>query len=449
MKYILAIAFVATVIHCKAQLPHWKSLPIRFKYHDEIRMSVDSSEQVMYLFGQFDSVNGVQSNLVKWDGQDITYFNVPEQNFIAGNVCRYNGQLCISGGGAGISCFDGNKWYKITPPNRGVSTMYVLGDKLVAPGGIYDHNPNNLVNTIGIWDGIKWSDEYRVDTFFAGYLGGMTHMTEYKGELYFAGNIKVPSKPLCYNIVRFDGQHWKEVGGGIYSALGAVWDMLVWKNELYVCGQFTEQEGAPGNCVARWDGQRWNRLGGGFLNNGYDATINKMAVYKDKLYVTGTFSSVDGIQTGGSSIARWDGQKWCTLGSVFDLGPYNIESFGGSLFVSTGFKSIDGDTSYHYFAQWTGGDYTEVCSEPLLINREPTLNSGELLYPNPTSDRIFIRTSDTKYIFVYDVIGRTLLSTNYDPNSGIDISNLTPGVYTLRMVGREIRTVKFVKSGQP
>lgn len=69
-------------------------------------------------------------------------------------------------------------------------------------------------------------------------------------------------------------------------------------------------------------------------------------------------------------------------------------------------------------------------SRPLQENID-----GLNIYPNPvSSDRVYItsKSSQSKDIEIYDVLGKKILQTTITGKE-LNISNLTPGVYILRI----------------
>lgn len=67
------------------------------------------------------------------------------------------------------------------------------------------------------------------------------------------------------------------------------------------------------------------------------------------------------------------------------------------------------------------------------------------IYPNPGTDFIQLKTN-LKYasILIMDVTGKTIISSNY--NTSIDISNLTKGIYFIKIIGEKKFVIKkFIK----
>ena len=70
------------------------------------------------------------------------------------------------------------------------------------------------------------------------------------------------------------------------------------------------------------------------------------------------------------------------------------------------------------------------------------------VYPNPTSDLVFVdgKSSAFKEIRVFNAFGKTLLQTQSNFESGLNVSNLTPGIYTIKVItDSKTETFKLIK----
>jgi hypothetical protein len=260
VKYLL-VFFLSFFLSSRlfAQLTHWQSLGFKPDWAP-LSFYVDTADDAMYITGVFKQVNDTPATVIKWDG---LYYSRPHpaiRGATSKPMIKYKGDFYIFGN-AGLNRIgkSDTSWERIDSVKRWVGCFYPYEGRLMVPGGIRQSN-NTYKPTIGFWDGSTWSDEYNLDTLLNGQFEMIVSVAEYKGELYFAGNIDIAGKPQMSEIVRFDGLHWKDVGGGIQSGgLGSVGQLLVWKGDLYASGLFSEKDGAPGNCIGRWDGQKWHR----------------------------------------------------------------------------------------------------------------------------------------------------------------------------------------------
>lgn len=128
---------------------------------------------------------------------------------------------------------------------------------------------------------------------------------------------------------------------------------------LMVGGQFTQAGGQTVNHVARWDGQRWQSLG-----DGVDASVWTLAVFDEDgegpappaLFVGGYFTTAGGVPAPG--LARWDGRSWTDVGG----------SVGGDVPAVLAMTVWDDDgAGPNPPALFVGGEFTSA--GPISANR--------------------------------------------------------------------------------
>ncbi len=414
-----------------SQVPNWDSLPYKLNYAT-IRLHHDTVENALYIMGAFTRVNDTSGNIIRWNGTSTTIYNMPYFNVYS--IANFKGKVHAVANGYAYR-LDDSIWTPLTTADTLCGILFPYSNKLMTPQEV-EISPGKSVTNIALWNGSSWTSVFNIDTLFsAGGPCGIQTIAEYKGELYFGGNMNPHGKPSISEIVRFDGQHWKDVGGGIQNTgLGGVNKLLVWKGDLFACGEFFERQGAPGNCIARWDGTSWHKLAGGVLQGNYEGDIEDMVVFNNKLYCVGRFSTADGIDAPG--MAAWDGQKWCSVSDDFNGQVVSsVSLFNGSLYMSGSFRANNGDSSYRFLAKWKGGDFSDACSQGLSVPATSGSTNSDLVYPNPAYDHVYVRTPSIKSIIFYDAVGRCVLRVS-DNNlkQGIDIHSLPGGLYTVRIV---------------
>lgn len=79
---------------------------------------------------------------------------------------------------------------------------------------------------------------------------------------------------------------------------------------------------------------------------------------------------------------------------------------------------------------------------------EENQNESFSLYPNPaTGGKVFItsKSSETKEIEIFDILGKKVMQTTVTSNKEINISGLTPGIYIITVKEAEhIATRKLI-----
>jgi hypothetical protein len=88
---------------------------------------------------------------------------------------------------------------------------------------------------------------------------------------------------------------------------------------------------------------------------------------------------------------------------------------------------------------------------PNAINDYASVATTITVYPNPASDKLYLRTeafatADEINYEITDVFGKTVLEDNYSVSGYVDVSGLSGGIYFIRVTsGTEVATNKFIK----
>ena len=140
-----------------------------------------------------------------------------------------------------------------------------------------------------------------------------------------------------------------------YGGMG-VTSMIEFQGELYVGGQFTipSDNSSTISSLARWNGRRWASVGVPIWRWS-GRLVQDMIVHNGQLYVTGSF-----YPDGSSEIARWDGTQWHDVGTP-NGDVYDIESYNGELYVAGRFSSFSNNSvSVNSIARWDGAEWHDV-----------------------------------------------------------------------------------------
>lgn len=159
---------------------------------------------------------------------------------------------------------------------------------------------------------------------------------------------------------------------------------------LYTTGQFGIPGVSGGSNIARWDGNAWQGVGGGLLGS----FSNVITVFNGDLIAGGNFDSAGGVP-GTEKLARWDGTQWHSmdaqsasfLNSMWDLEVYDDGITGEQLYIGGNYQNIGGVAGVNYISKWDGTTYTEVGGTiggavPLIILdiAQGDLGNGNMLF---------------------------------------------------------------------
>jgi len=406
----------------------------------------DTSGTVLYIGGRMPGFGGPNAKgVTEYDGQSLTFYDKTIHPVYS--YAYYQGDLIVAGGG-GVRKWTGSEYEHL---GGGIIdqtlSLRVHEDKLYAFGRFKKADTLD-VEGMAVWDGQVWS---RIDNYPA--ENGIYSMNNlscgifYKDHLYIGGLI-ADSKGLA-GLVRGDGEKFELVGNGLRGIVSQVVDMLIWHDTLYVAGTFYRYNGNPGSSILKWDGDNWHDVGGGLTSN-LANQIWDMMLWKDELYIVGGFEEVGGVAADG--IAKWNGKEWCSLGGDINNGLGAIGVFRDTLYIGGAFSMIDGDTIYS-IAKWTGGDHTDSCGVQWVgINNPLEKPQAITAYPNPTTGlfTLNLATRENWTLTLTTIDGRVIQHINAGTTARYQLNladyDLPPGVYLLHAASEKFTSfTKIVK----
>lgn len=269
----------------------------------------------------------------------------------------------------------------------------------------------------------------------------VNYVFEYQGKVYVCGSMNNPFGPGGRTILRYNGTNWEDVPGYLG---GLVADISIYRDTLYVAGQF---QGNSGNGLCKGVGafynDQWYPLGEGlvFEPSPSVSSGHSLRWFNDELYLGGGFSLAGGIPANG--LAKWNRRQWCSLpgfdATSFDSGYRVVRSMAvwrDSLYVSGSFNTLEG-IPMRGVVQWIGGDAVTDCSSPVGLH-EMRADQNLSVSPNPTTGIFRIQNIPTlaARLELRDGLGRPALSEKAGSGQ-IDISALPSGLYHLLVLDKE------------
>lgn len=168
---------------------------------------------------------------------------------------------------------------------------------------------------------------------------------------------------------------------------------------------------------------------------------------EDCALISGSFIYGEG---GGHSTFELETESYetdesgCTSGpptyAIPELGFFDITKYCE---LETGTDGID----YFQFESYAGF-YSYFRNTLILSIPHNTLESF-VVYPNPTSDILFLKSNDMEIqkVSIFDINGRLVLSMNDNTIQAVDVSKLSPGMYFIQMrSSTRLHTHKFIKN---
>ena len=316
----------------------------------------------LYAGGEFTTAGGNAASCVaKWNGSAWSALGSGMNGYVSalavsGSDVHTGGSFTTSdGSGANnFAKWNGSAWSALGSGMGGGSfpTPYVYalaaaGNDLYA-GGEFTTAGGSTVNYIAKWNGSAWS------ALGSGMNGYVKALAVSGSNLYAGGEFTTAGGSAANYIAKWNGSTWSTLGLGMNDYVLA---LAVSGNDLYAGGEFTTANGDAANRIAKWNGSAWSALGTGMAgSDGFNPPgVYALAVSDGNLYAGGTFSMAG--DTAASSIAKWNGSIWSTMGMGVNGYVYALLPVGSDLYVGGNFLSA-GDSLATYLAKWDGTSWS-------------------------------------------------------------------------------------------
>jgi len=127
---------------------------------------------------------------------------------------------------------------------------------------------------------------------------------------------------------------------------------------LYAGGSFYTVGGTPASSIARWDGTAWSTLGGGIGGVVEKRRVLAIAEYNSDVFVGGEFLDAGGEAVGG--LAKWDGAAWSAVTpGLATTRVWALHVYAGSLYMGGRFTPGGGGPGTN-IAAWDGSTWSNL-----------------------------------------------------------------------------------------
>ncbi len=340
-KYI--ICFIGLVFYFQTDAQVWSddlgeidSLWTNVVGDAQINDFMNEGDTVLYIAGPFKYANDVEvQQIISWNGITFTKYQNGISPFGTINtIVKYNNTLIIGGdfphasnasNTYNLAMWNGLSWQAFASGGvtGAVRDLITYNDTLFMCGD-FEHIDGVEYNKVAAFSNNTWID--------IGYWGQWVSSLEIlNGELYGGG---------YYGFRRYlGGTEWE-----IFPDQPDVWVMDLKTDTinsfLYLGGNFGHIGGIPSYSVTIWDGFKWNYTG-----TYCTATVmpQAMAIYRGDLY-TGCYFYYDNETEWRTSITKWNGESWDSIGGAFNSTIFALEVFRDTLYIGGSFTHWGGDS---------------------------------------------------------------------------------------------------------
>jgi hypothetical protein len=244
---------------------------------------------------------------------------------------------------------------------------------------------------------------------------------------------------LKATVMTFNGTNWVNVGNTDFSEGEAYWISLAFSpsnNQPYVA--YADSSNSYEATVMKFNGTNWMNVGNiGFSGTGYESLAFNLS--DGEPYVAFT----DGENSDEGTVMKFNGTNWVNVGNA-------VFSAGEALCTSLAFSPSDGEPFVAYSDGADSGKATVMHYDSVFVGINEPKESRLSLYPNPATDKITVELSGATQsgnLTIVDIEGQELITRQSNESKILfDISNLTSGVYFVRLTNDKIVDVgKFIK----
>jgi gliding motility-associated-like protein len=233
-----------------------------------------------------------QGNTSSFAWQIIRFQN---KHYFIGNMVWVNGKNQYH-----MGVWNGTNWdYPIAQPPNGPIYNLTVHDNVLYAAGMFTKFGNTTCNYVAKFDGVSWQPVGDFKKYIKTYSppARVQAVQWYKGELYMGGSF-LDSAGRNTNIVKYDGTKWTTVGTGIKESFAWVNRMAVFKDELYLGGYFSKTNEIPSSALVKWNGSSFRPYGKYTFNEG--TSIYGLLPHKDKLVIMGNLQKLGDFDAVGS-----------------------------------------------------------------------------------------------------------------------------------------------------
>lgn len=450
----------------------WTSVidSIPFEDRPDFRCAVvDSVNQVLYLGGMFSGINQfVTHGVIKYNGNTFdTLQSGLESDFPgATNPCRvtsltmFQNKLYIFGSFnqfgkyyfRNMARWNGSSWDSVNfkVPNGRLPKFEFIHNGMMYVSGL-DSVGGIKVEGVGRYDGVNWTSIPESQNG----QHGIDHIQYFNGKFYKAGMVTLASSDA--NLSYSDGTNWIPWVGVSGDAAKYITGMKVIDTLLWVYGRFNSIAGTNCKGLAAYNGKQWYGFGQGLGGSSYQ-TIYNIDKINSELYITGIYDKIEGLDNSiqpklVTSLAKFDGEKYCLISPPFDNYIYGTVKFKNNIYIYSANLKVGNDSVFG-FLKYNGGYSGAICSPTITIKvstvgLKEVLDFGKVkIYPNPAKDRLTIQLESFEggnlSLELINSMAEVLKSQTYsNEQNEFDLTDLPKGIYFLRV--RDSETQKVFK----
>ena len=232
-------------------------------------------------------------------------------------------------------------------------------------------------------------------------------------------------------VMSYNGSSWVTEGnrgfGGNPQSVSIAADNT---GGLYVSAAVTTQNGFV--YAYKLEGGTWTQLGSGALSSGVGQAPQIATDASNTPYV----AYIDIANSSKATLMKYSGSNWTAVGT---------EGFTPGKAYDVSLAIGPGNAPYVGFADYTDSNKVTLMTYGGTAAVETVNENIISLYPNPVKSGITVNTVNSIIdVTIYDLNGRTVLEEKQPQSNHFDISNLTGGMYLVKITTAQATFVRKI-----
>lgn len=265
------------------------------------------------------------------------------------------------------------------------------------------------------------NNRWNLETYFPGTNGHVNVVLASGDDVFMGGQFTEAGGLNANRVARFDQntRTWNTLGNGVSDPGGNITVVNVQAlaasgEDLFIGGSFTAAGDQPANHIARFDlsTNTWHAIGSGV--DGEFAQVLDIKIVNDDLYITGSFTSVDGITANGIARYNLTDKEWHPVGVGVEGTLYSMAISDNEIYLGGFLDESEswGLTSYNF----TDDSWQTIVTVSGQVNT--LLHTADALYMGGSFTSVDGVSANR--IAKYDLIDNTWSPLGSGVNSGVE-----------------------------
>jgi thiol-disulfide isomerase/thioredoxin len=184
----------------------------------------------------------------------------------------------------------------------------------------------------------------------------------------------------------------------------------------------------------------------------YGCNAGNVVVLGNESDATSTLANLQSFDQQAGLDANYTYPVWLgSNGGNANMSAYGIAAYPTIVLIGPDKKMINSDvwpisSIANLEAAFPSGALSPLPCIPASVSDIADLENNTIIYPNPTSDVLSIKSLNIHHVNIFNQVGQTMFSQSFDNTNyaTIDVRNLASGIYYLELTAKKGTIVKSI-----